>query len=454
MWPAHSAISALIMETDSDSCPASNKEAPTSQRGSSAPSSPPCEVPTATPAFLQAIAEAAANDRLRDAIPLLNMWGLNITFDPPSQPVEDNAVTGSWPPHCDCCRLCTGYGHKTYLCPNSAPHASVDDTCSSCGGPGHHVGQCTSILLPHWDPSDPVHSNPVVNPLPCKTQEICGNCSGTGHLGQQCCSTSIEEPSTTACARCGGFNHHKSSCPNPLRSPDDPESTLPLSEDDNDTGNDTDSGKEHSGHKQKWRCIGKLLGRGGQICRATWLEIRLGDKQKHGKWSSADENRLRLLVTEQIAACKEKEAAEMKLRLEQMAEVEGAVCRPYSNPSHYRDGINFEPISDSLGTRAPSKCFVKWYYKLSPSVFSSGEWDLGDDITLVRALQSAGYEWLWEVEWDRLVPNRATEQSKRRWRSMLKSLPNYLEKSFNVCVEELAEKYSSHRCRRVLEHLK
>eukprot|EP00798_Chlamydomonas_sp_ICE-L_P025673 gene25673-11340_t len=187
------------------------------------------------------------------------------------------------------------------------------------------------------------------------------------------------------------------------------------------------------------------------MCTATVITSLLS-----GRWSSVEENRLRLLVTEHLAARKEKEAAEMVLRLEQMSKVEGAVavCPAPSNPSHYKDGISFGPISDRLGTRSLKQCMEKWYRKLSPSIFSSGEWALGDDITLIRALQSGGCEWPWEVEWDCLVPNRTAEQVKRRWRSMLKSLPDSLEKSFDVCVDELAEKYSSHRCRQVLVNLK
>eukprot|EP00798_Chlamydomonas_sp_ICE-L_P025672 gene25672-11339_t len=175
-----------------------------------------------------------------------------------------------------------------------------------------------------------------------------------------------------------------------------------------------------------------------------------------GKWTSEEENKLRLLVTEQIAARKDKEAAEMKRSLEQRSKVEGAAseCLTHSNGRHYTDRVDFDPIAIEMGTRMFRQCYTKWYGKLSPSLFSSGEWALGDDITLVRALHSGGYEWPWEVEWDRLVPNRTPEQAKRRWRSMLKSVPDYLEKSFDVCVEKLAEKFSSHRCRYVFENLK
>eukprot|EP00798_Chlamydomonas_sp_ICE-L_P017386 gene17386-23689_t len=75
-----------------------------------------------------------------------------------------------------------------------------------------------------------------------------------------------------------------------------------------------------------------------------------------------EENRLRLLVTERIAALKEKEAAEMKLRLEQMLimEVEAPACLTTSNATHYRDRVNFESIADEMGTRAPVQCRKKW----------------------------------------------------------------------------------------------
>eukprot|EP00798_Chlamydomonas_sp_ICE-L_P025728 gene25728-11386_t len=212
--------------------------------------------------------------------------------------------------------------------------------------------------------------------------------------------------------------------------------------------------QKYRGRKQMWTIIAKLIGRSRTVCRVLWVESRIGDKRKYGKWSSEEENRLRLLVREQIAVRKEKEAAEMKLG--HISNAVGAAVASLTPPSgrHYRDRVNFEPIAEKLGTRPPKMCLNKWYCKLSPSLFSSGEWDLGDDITLVRALQAGGCEWPWEVEWDRLVPNRTAELAKRRWRSMLKALPDGLEKSFDVCVEELAEKYSSHRCRQLLENLK
>eukprot|EP00798_Chlamydomonas_sp_ICE-L_P030386 gene30386-35393_t len=140
--------------------------------------------------------------------------------------------------------------------------------------------------------------------------------------------------------------------------------------------------QKHSGQKHKWSRIGKLIGRSQHFCRATWFEIRLGDKQKHGKWTSKDEHRLRLLVTEQMAARKEKEGAGMKLRLEQMSEVQDAVA--------------------------------------SPPVFR------------LRVALGSG------------VGSSGPQQNCRA---------DYLEKSFDVCVDELAEKYSSHRCRQVLENL-
>eukprot|EP00798_Chlamydomonas_sp_ICE-L_P025778 gene25778-11446_t len=213
--------------------------------------------------------------------------------------------------------------------------------------------------------------------------------------------------------------------------------------------------QQHTGHRNKWSVIGALMGRTRFYCRELWLFIRLGEKKRNGKWSSEEENRLRLLVREQIAARKEKEAAELKLRLEQMSTMEGAaaVCRTPSDGRHFRDRVDFGPISEMLGTRVYKQCHQKWYGKLSPSLYTSGEWALGDDITMVRALQSSSCEWPWEVEWDDLVPNRIAELAKRRWRSMLKALPDYLEKSFDVCVEELAEKYSSNRCRQLLENL-
>eukprot|EP00798_Chlamydomonas_sp_ICE-L_P022025 gene22023-29085_t len=150
--------------------------------------------------------------------------------------------------------------------------------------------------------------------------------------------------------------------------------------------------QQYSGRRQMWTKIAKLIGRPRTFCRLSWTELRIGDKRKYGKWSSEEENRLRLLVREQIAARKEKEAAETKLGLKQMSCTERAAVAILvpSSGVHYRDRLNFEHIAEKLGSRTPKMCRDKWYRKLSPSMFSSGEWALGDDIAMIRALQSAG----------------------------------------------------------------
>ena len=74
---------------------------------------------------------------------------------------------------------------------------------------------------------------------------------------------------------------------------------------------------------------------------------------------------------------------------------------------------------------------------LKPSSLQTGDWGIGDDRRLLKALYREGHSREWQVDWGAVVPERTAVAAKRRWRLMLKSVPAYQEKEFAEVVEEL-----------------
>ena len=72
-----------------------------------------------------------------------------------------------------------------------------------------------------------------------------------------------------------------------------------------------------------------------------------------------------------------------------------------------------------------------------PSLLPTGDWGIGDDRRLLKALYREGHSREWQVDWGAMVPERTAVAAKRRWRLMLKSVPAYQEKEFADIVEEL-----------------
>jgi hypothetical protein len=67
---------------------------------------------------------------------------------------------------------------------------------------------------------------------------------------------------------------------------------------------------------------------------------------------------------------------------------------------------------------------------------------VGDDRRLLKALFRSGAANEWEVDWGELVPGRSAAVTRRRWRLMLKCVPDGPEKGFDECVDFLVEKYT------------
>ena len=72
----------------------------------------------------------------------------------------------------------------------------------------------------------------------------------------------------------------------------------------------------------------------------------------------------------------------------------------------------------------------------------AGDWGSGDDRRMLKALLQSGAAREWEVDWGALVPQRSAQHAKRRWRLMLKCVPEHAEKDFDQILDFLVATYT------------
>lgn len=72
----------------------------------------------------------------------------------------------------------------------------------------------------------------------------------------------------------------------------------------------------------------------------------------------------------------------------------------------------------------------------------AGDWGVGDDRRLIRALLKSGARMEFELDWAALVPGRSAKQALRRWRLMLRRIPNSSELDFFEQLEYLASTFT------------
>ena len=72
----------------------------------------------------------------------------------------------------------------------------------------------------------------------------------------------------------------------------------------------------------------------------------------------------------------------------------------------------------------------------------AGDWGPGDDRRMLKALVQSGAAHEWEVDWGGLVPQRGAQHAKRRWRLMLKCVPEHTEKEFDQILDFLVATYT------------
>ena len=72
----------------------------------------------------------------------------------------------------------------------------------------------------------------------------------------------------------------------------------------------------------------------------------------------------------------------------------------------------------------------------------SGEWGSGDDRRLLKALLASGATQEHEVSWGNMVPNRTAQQAQRRWRLMVKRVPDRYDKEFDEHLNFLVDTFA------------
>ena len=76
---------------------------------------------------------------------------------------------------------------------------------------------------------------------------------------------------------------------------------------------------------------------------------------------------------------------------------------------------------------------------------SRGDWGQGEDVIFLKNLA----DWCnenrgkreWQTPWEKIVPGRSSAQTNRRWKLMLKHIPDYQDRSFFEQVMYLKGKY-------------
>ncbi|PSC75744.1 DNA-binding REB1 [Micractinium conductrix] len=211
---------------------------------------------------------------------------------------------------------------------------------------------------------------------------------------------------------------------------------------------------------RKWTEIGGAVGRMAEACRDRWLVIRLGESRKKGRWDEAETEKLKKAVEEYQAA---KAAAQSPggggggeaTTTISLAAIEGAVSEAAAEEGgdaaaaaeraaemHRRtvlDDIDWNVVSQAVGSRSNVQCLEKWYAQLAPDMIDQGEWSGADDRRLLRALYQSGASQEYEVDWDNVVKGRSAQQTRRRWRLMAKTLKDHRDLEFDEQVSELVD---------------
>ncbi|BDA51084.1 probable cyclin-D-binding Myb-like transcription factor 1 at C-terminar half [Coccomyxa sp. Obi] len=173
----------------------------------------------------------------------------------------------------------------------------------------------------------------------------------------------------------------------------------------------------------RWKEIGNSLGRLPEAVRDKYKSMKLGDARKEGKWTPEEEGKLAKLVQEYLDA--RPNAAD--------SPVDGRVVL---------DDLPWDAISRRHGSRDQDQCRRKWFQQLSPSMVDRGDWGAGDDRRMLKALFRSGAANEWEVDWNALVPGRHAGLTKRRWRLMLKCVPDGADRDFADCIDFLVDAYT------------
>jgi len=183
--------------------------------------------------------------------------------------------------------------------------------------------------------------------------------------------------------------------------------------------------KLHKQHGNNWKTIAEKLGRYSYSCKDKWREAKL--KRSKGKWTLEEYEKLHMLV-------------HTSLRVNAQLKKDPSDSRV--DHRHFRDNVNWQFISDQMGTRTHANCLNAWYNKVASSMVSSGDWAITDDALLLQRIMEdclVAEEW---VEWDCLLEHRSGEVCHKRWQEMQRTLREQLKHSFIDQLEALIQIFS------------
>ena len=190
-------------------------------------------------------------------------------------------------------------------------------------------------------------------------------------------------------------------------------------------------------HGTSWNKISQIVGRSNDSCKDHWRQV-LQNKMKKVPWTKEEEESLKTHV--------ENFLSERSKSSQQNGSGGGSGSSSSNLTSGKKDDISWVKVSKELGTgRTPQQCLQKWYKELCPSMVSRGDWGQGEDVIFLKNLA----DWCnenrgkreWQTPWEKIVPGRSSAQTNRRWKLMLKHIPDYQDRSFFEQVMYLKGKY-------------
>lgn len=150
--------------------------------------------------------------------------------------------------------------------------------------------------------------------------------------------------------------------------------------------------------------------------RVYWVAIaQMQTEHNKGRWTKAEEQKLYRLVQEQISREKGGKSSESGLS------------------GHEK--VNWEEVAKEHGTRNRYQCLQKWYDSLQPSMEQTGEWQAGNDLSLLKSLAREVKKGKseWQVDWEKMqVPGADGEKARKRWTRIVRDIPSNRDMSLEA----------------------
>ncbi|KAJ7546912.1 hypothetical protein O6H91_08G060400 [Diphasiastrum complanatum] len=179
----------------------------------------------------------------------------------------------------------------------------------------------------------------------------------------------------------------------------------------------------HTQFGHNWRRICSVIGRSSKNVKDKWRLMKV--ERAKGQWTQQELLKLCNMVHE-------------NLRLK-------AKFGKEKNPKDhrvFRDEINWQLISDKLGSRTHSACASEWYHTLASSMVSQGQWATEDDQPFLLRLLESGADDEEAVEWHKLLQHRSGLTCRKRWKHMVRHLGESSHISFGDKLKLLTQRYA------------